>query len=92
MQTTNRTIFCYLLAIFDSTERQIILGFGIDAHKKTDPGYPWIRFPWQRRRSNQSSLAACSRVAWKVSFGQRSWVRRRLTPEVARKARLPAAS
>jgi hypothetical protein len=31
-----------------------------------------------------ASFAACSRVAWKVSFGQRSWVRRRFTPEVAR--------
>lgn len=43
-------------------------------------------------RRSYASFAACSRVAWKVSFGQRSWVRRRFTPEVARKARLPAAS
>lgn len=32
----------------------------------------------------QSSLAACSRVAWNFSFGQRSSVRRRFTLEVAR--------
>ena len=64
-------------------------GFGVTGNQwigrqKTRRASAGRVFSATEQSAGQLSLTACSRVLWKVMSGQRSCVKRRLTPEVAR--------